>query len=235
VDVEGYSALNTCESVPLGTSVSESFDLEKFIDIDPLTWPAHEPQNFPTPEISSSADEAIAENSQSHIHKNFTTPTISPASMNHFSEVSAPGTALRLATDRYPSISTPASSEPRSRISTSPSSSGLGSDEAATGKREISSVYMVHSCPTCKVSFTKEAHYRQHRRHRQCTAPSSTNQCDVCQRVFTLPKDLRRHQKRSCTVQTVRESFACSICERSYQRKDSLQRHVREAHAKKSG
>jgi hypothetical protein len=225
-----------CSSVEELASTSESFDYGQFIDIDLLLWHVPEPQIFLPPGISLSANGAIAENFQSQPRLNFTSPNPPYVAMIPVSDTSTPSISSEPNLEQSSSISTPLSLELRSSSSASPSNSGLGSDDATGEKREISSTYVVRSCPTCNERFTKEALYTRHRRHRKCTASSSILQCNACPKrpIFTLLKDLKRHEIRSCPARIVKKSFTCSDCGLKYLREDTLERHARETHVNKN-
>jgi predicted RNA-binding Zn-ribbon protein involved in translation (DUF1610 family) len=211
-----------------GTSVTESSDLEQPIDVDLSTKDIHEPENFPFPENSLSADNAaIAENFQSQSRSNFITPHYPSIVTIPSFHSSTPSSISETNLEWFSDITTPLSLGPEPSSSASPSSSGLSLDDDIAGKRVIGSAYAVHFCSTCK---------RQHQRYRNCTASSFRFQCAPCKEDFTLKKDLKRHQETSssCLARKAKTSFTCPDCGVEYPRKDSLQRHVRTKHANKS-
>lgn len=80
-------------------------------------------------------------------------------------------------------------------------------------------------CPHCCKIFSSKQ-FRSHvQKCKDCI--QHPNKCDVCERVFSLPKNVRRHQesgsclKGSAPVRT----FACT-CGKNYPRKDRLLRHI---------
>jgi uncharacterized Zn-finger protein len=52
--------------------------------------------------------------------------------------------------------------------------------------------------------------------------------CSVCDKAFTLIKNLRRHAK----LHDVPSKLSCSICSEIFTRRDNLVRHSKEKHRK---
>lgn len=111
----------------------------------------------------------------------------------------------------------------------SPFSNGILHGPLPPGKREISATIGIFSCSSCKNKFTNEFLYRQHVRHRKCIAPLPVFVCDACGHDFKHKKDLMRHRTSTVSCSGSEpphtRSFACT-CNKSYPRKDSLQRHM---------
>jgi len=73
-------------------------------------------------------------------------------------------------------------------------------------------------CSTCKLSLSSESQLRKHLR----THSRALFTCEVCNRAFKLPKDLKRHMP---THELKPQRFACS-CGSKYSRQDGVFRHV---------
>jgi hypothetical protein len=221
------------QSVQTRTSATESFDLGEYLHIDLLTEQTHEPHCFPPSEISQSTDGALAENPQSQSRPSFTLPDVSHPSLIPGRSDYRSNNTFNSGSQRFSSVSTPSSLERSPSHSTTVLSNSCGSEEAANSKRRISLAHGTYSCLTCKDTFSNEAGYRKHRRHANCTASSPKPRCSACERVFTLSKDLKRHQVHGCPASKSESRqlklFTCSCGERAYPRKDSLQRHIRNA------
>ncbi|KAF2725614.1 hypothetical protein K431DRAFT_290727 [Polychaeton citri CBS 116435] len=79
-------------------------------------------------------------------------------------------------------------------------------------------------CAVCTKSFDSRADLRHHERSHQ-----RPHCCSKCGRVFTYPKDLRRHFA-SCHKDTRIGNFRCGLCSSSFGRKDNLARHIDRKH-----
>jgi hypothetical protein len=100
-------------------------------------------------------------------------------------------------------------------------------------------------CPQCFNPFSSEQrlryffcfdilglvaeHYRHHvqKFHGQIQHP---NICNTCGSSFTLPKDLERHQLRSCSNRSARKRMFACRCGKEYSRRDGLLRHITDKH-----
>jgi len=127
-----------------------------------------------------------------------------------------------------------ASSDSPDTVSSSliPNRSSYNTEDDLIIKRRIERTRLNLTCQVCEESFTSPLRYRRHIERRQCRAPSSCSECGV---RFKHARDLRRHQGldgsvASCSQlrgsNTHVERFTCT-CEKTYTRKDSLQRHIK--------
>ncbi|XP_026759723.1 zinc finger protein 668 [Galleria mellonella] len=90
------------------------------------------------------------------------------------------------------------------------------------------------SCEICSRRFRDGSNYRKHvAKHDGCgagragrTAARRAFQCPRCPLAFHSNKDMRRHT----AVHTDSKPFRCKVCNRSFRRKDNLERHIRNTH-----
>lgn len=95
--------------------------------------------------------------------------------------------------------------------------------ESHQNRKSQISVLPSFKCPHCSALFTSEQRVGSH--IQKCHRHAS--KCNVCEKHFTIPKDLRRHLQTSasCRKGSARP-FACK-CGKTFVRKDHLLRHIR--------
>ncbi|XP_059054636.1 zinc finger protein 582-like [Achroia grisella] len=88
------------------------------------------------------------------------------------------------------------------------------------------------SCKICNRRFRDGSNYRKHvAKHDgmgagRVAAARRAFQCPRCPLAFHSNKDMRRHT----AVHTDSKPFRCKVCNRSFRRKDNLERHIRNTH-----
>ncbi|KAM3956291.1 uncharacterized protein ACR2FA_009741 [Aphomia sociella] len=89
------------------------------------------------------------------------------------------------------------------------------------------------TCSVCNYCFRDASNYRRHiakhdgaRSLAGRAVPRRTYQCPRCSLAFHSNKDMRRHT----AVHTDSKPFRCKVCNRSFRRKDNLERHIRNTH-----
>ena len=221
------------ESVPSGTSSAEYLDLTSIINPSLSTTQLPESQNSFLSGISQLTGESLAENSQLQLSLDSFLHGVQQPSPTPSSSTLAPSQANDPRFDTYPSPSSLPSSDQSTIQSASPPDTSHASVEAPDGKKEIKSARANFVCTTCTKSFSNALRFGHHVNRRSCRAPS---ECQQCGQPIKHSKDLRRHLGLSMAAPACRalkavgpqlKRFVCTCNSKSYTRKDSLLRHLR--------
>jgi len=228
--VAELQSLGTVGVTQLQTSMALDFDFGAHVHIDSLPVLSHESQNPFQPGISLSADGTYAQDTLPQFCFNFNDVDDYHTLLS--SSLSPLGSGDSLGLDQRPSsdFSSPASLA--TWATQSPQSlASHTTDNVPGGKREINPVWTTFVCDTCKATFTSEARYMKHKRQSNCTAPPPNFACSACSRLFSCAKNLKRHQVSACALKARLEKPRCT-CNKSFGRKDVLQRHMTIANAR---
>lgn len=178
---------------------------------------------FPSPGISQSIEEALAEDTCSR-------QTLFPA--NALGKDSLDVFPYR---GREVSGCSPSSTQSVPSLSATPLSDNLASANTTSGKVVIAPEKRHYACPHCKKTFSSE---NLSIKHMKVCAVHKPFRC-ICGTSFKLRKDRSRHQKSgSCTpfkqLGQEMKRFSCTCGQRntSYTRYDSLLRHIQRANSK---
>ncbi|XP_052071254.1 zinc finger protein 845-like [Mytilus californianus] len=86
------------------------------------------------------------------------------------------------------------------------------------------------TCPFCQRVFHFKRYLQHHIMYMHGPKKQKIYKCDSCKTQFTVLKCFRRHQKkRSCQERGDNNSVVlkCQFCERTFEKKQSLERHIR--------
>lgn len=88
----------------------------------------------------------------------------------------------------------------------------------------LSGFIRVSTCPYCQYYSHKSANVKRHIMFKH--TGEKPFKCDVCQKRFTLKKDLIKHVR----IHTGEKPFQCEICLKTFTQKSNLHVHVRGVH-----
>lgn len=225
------------ESVSTEISSAEYFDFSEFICPSLLTAQVHEPRNCSLLGIDRFTVETLAENSQSQSLLNILpygvqqpSPIISTSTST---STPVPQMTNGMSMEVYPSPPSLLTSDHSTTQSASPPDASQISIDASDGKMAIRSAPTNFVCTICTKPFSNALRLGQHVKDHNAPA-----KCKHCGKHFKHAKDRQRHlgsskAAPSCPVLKAaspkNKHFACVCSSRTYTRKDTLIRHLRQA------
>jgi hypothetical protein len=217
---------NAGPRVPIGTSSVESHNLTIHPAVPSIQ--EYEQQACFIPDLFQSTEEALAEGSLSQspldlFLYDLQQPILPQDLVSHH-----PSTYSQPSTEVSSSLGCLLSSSPSTVRSDSPPNTRQGPKDVPDGKKAIRSMAKQFICPSCNDTFFTELRCRKHTN--DGCRPRTT--CNGCGKIFTLPKDLKRHEgnRQICPVlhppRLQDKTFACE-CGVRFARKDTLNRHMK--------
>ncbi|KAF2831415.1 hypothetical protein CC86DRAFT_138952 [Ophiobolus disseminans] len=221
------------KSVSMEASGAEYFDFSDFIYPSLLTTQVHEPQHCSLSGIDQFTVETLAENSQSQYFLDPLPNGAQQPSPTTSSSTPVPNMDNCASMEVYPSPSSLLSSDQSPTHSASPPEMSQILTEAPDGKVAIRSASTNFVCPICTKSFSNALRFGQHIKDH-----NTPSKCKHCGKNFKHAKDRQRHlgsskAAPSClvlkTASPEGKHFACICSSKSYTRKDTLIRHLRQS------